>query len=107
MSLLTRVRERGGVERERPDAVPSAVKSEVKRELLERVGFEEAARLASYANVAEARRELRPALEAVLNVSEREEVRSADRDQVMAEVLDDRAALRECLGAVNWPEATG
>ena len=25
----------------------------------------------------------------------------------MAEVLDDRAALRECLGAVNWPEATG
>lgn len=25
----------------------------------------------------------------------------------MAEVLDDRAALRECLGAVNWPETTG
>ena len=25
----------------------------------------------------------------------------------MAEVLDDRAALRECLGAVSWPEATG
>ena len=25
----------------------------------------------------------------------------------MAEVLDDRAALWECLGAVNWPEATG
>ena len=25
----------------------------------------------------------------------------------MAEVLDDRAALRECLGAVNWPEAAG
>lgn len=93
MSLLTRVRERSGAERERPDAVPSAVKSEVKRELLERVGFEEAARLASYANVAEARRELRPALEAVLNVSEREEVRSADRDQVMAEVLDDVLGL--------------
>ena len=25
----------------------------------------------------------------------------------MAEVLDDRAALRECLGAVSWPEAAG
>lgn len=25
----------------------------------------------------------------------------------MAEVLDNRAALRECLGAVSWPEATG
>ena len=92
MSLLERMREEEDAPRAAA-AIGSEVKAAVKRELLERVGYGEAARMAARADVEAARNEMRPALEAVINTSEREDVRGADREQLIAEVLDEVLGL--------------
>ncbi len=94
MSLLERIRDESG-DAAAPGGgeLPPALKAAVKRELLERVGFEEAARMAALADVAQAREEMRPALDAVLNTTEREDARAVDREQLASEVLDDVLGL--------------
>lgn len=64
-----------------------------KRETMERVGFSEVARLAAETNVARSRAELRPAVEAALNVRTGVDVAGAERERVIAEVLDDVVGL--------------
>ncbi len=94
MSLLERIRdEPGDAAAPGGGELPPALKAAVKRELLERVGFEEAARMAALADVAQAREEMRPALDAVLNTTEREDARAVDREQLASEVLDDVLGL--------------
>ena len=92
MSLLERVCEEGDA-RTGASGVDAELKAAVKRELLERVGYGEAARLAARPDIAQARRELRPALDAVLNTREREGLRGVDREQLASEVLDDVLGL--------------
>ena len=69
------------------------IKTEVKQAVLERVGFSEAARIASGIDTRRARDELRPAVEAVLNAREAFDLSSDERQVVMEEVLDDVVGL--------------
>ncbi|WP_435051617.1 CpaF family protein [Collinsella ihumii] len=69
------------------------VKRTVKREMMERMGFAEVARMANAADAARSREELRPVIEAVLNTSETAEVDAADRARIINEVLDDVVGL--------------
>lgn len=69
------------------------IKTEVKQAVLDRVGFAEAARIASGANVRQARDELRPAVEAVLNAHASANLSAEERKIVMGEVLDDVVGL--------------
>ncbi len=64
-----------------------------KREMMERVGFSEVARLAAEANVARSRAELRPAIETALNVRTGSDAVGAEREDIIAEVLDDVVGL--------------
>ena len=69
------------------------VKNEVKQSVLDRVGYSEAARIASGADVSRARDELRPAVEAVLNARAADSLSDDERQVVMGEVLDDVVGL--------------
>lgn len=64
-----------------------------KQAMLERVGFSEVARITSTLSGAQARDELRPALEAVLNADESCELSSDEQDMVVETVLNDVVGL--------------
>ena len=93
MSVLERVRaanpERGDALGERMDAC----KVELKHAVLERVGFEEVARIASLADADAARGELRPAVEAVVNAGDYGALLAWERERLVADVLDDIVGL--------------
>lgn len=69
------------------------MKTEIKQAVLDRVGFSEAARIASGADVQQARDELRPAVEAVLNAHTSANLSGDERRILMGEVLDDVVGL--------------
>ncbi len=102
MGVFARV-ERAGRTRSRtgtapgPRRAPSRERREVaraaKRDVMDRVGFSEVARIAAEPDAARSREELRPAVEAVLNARETEELGAAEREAVVAEVLDDIVGL--------------
>ncbi|OUP07436.1 CpaF family protein [Collinsella sp. An2] len=68
-----------------------------KRGMLDRIGYAEAARIVSSTDVVQSREELRPAVEAVLNAGSAGEMAAhlaaSEREEVIAEVLDDVAGL--------------
>ena len=68
-------------------------KARAKRAVMERVGFDEVARIAAAPDTSRARAELRPAVEAVLNVEDEAALPAARRDGVVAEILDDVVGL--------------
>lgn len=70
-----------------------AVRRDVKREMMERVGFAEVARMATASDPARSREELRPIVEAVLNTSGVEGLGAADRQRVVNDILDDVVGL--------------
>ena len=61
----------------------------VKRDMMERVGFAEVARIAADPDAEHAREELRPAVEAALNARGNDELGVDERESVVTEVLDD------------------
>ena len=67
--------------------------AEVKRAVMERVGFGEVARIAAAPDTPRAREELRPAVEAVLNAGLGGELEASGRAALIAEVLDDVVGL--------------
>ena len=69
------------------------IKAEVKRSVLHRVGYAEAARLASAADTSRAREELRPAVDAVLNADASVNISARERQMLVGEVLDDVVGL--------------
>ena len=93
MSVLERVR---AANPERDDALAEridACKVELKHAVLERVGFEEVARIASLADADAARDELRPAVEAVVNAGDYGALLAWERERLVADVLDDIVGL--------------
>lgn len=70
-----------------------SVRRDVKREMMERVGFAEVARMATASDPARSREELRPIVEAVLNTSGVEGLTAADRQRVVNDILDDVVGL--------------
>lgn len=95
MSLMDRVAgAAGGVEPSHTEAIETrVVKAQVKREMIERVGLEEVARIATAPDTVRARDELRPAVEAALNTGHDEISDERVRAAVIAEVLDDVVGL--------------
>lgn len=101
MSLYERV-ERAEPGDERPPASEAyehlsddrlrALRKDAKRAVMERVGFDEVARMARMGDGVRARRELRPALEAVLNASS-VDLTALEREQVVEDVLNDVVGL--------------
>ena len=93
MSVLERVRrvrpEGEGARTERLAEQALAVK----HAMLERVGFEEVARIAAEPDPVRARDELRPAVEAVLNASDCGGLLAWERERLVADVLDDIVGL--------------
>lgn len=69
------------------------VRRDIKREMMERIGFAEVARMATDSDTARAREELRPVVEAVLNTSGIEGLGPADRARVVNDILDDVVGL--------------
>lgn len=97
MSLLERVRSASAPAPDAaPDAGDSAARREivrsVKREAIERVGFDEMVRLVASSEVARSREELRPAVEAIVN-ARCPEAEATGRDDVVKGVLDDIVGL--------------
>ena len=92
MGVLARVRSQGR-EAAGEGAWRGEIKTRVKQDMMERVGFSEVARIAAAADAAEARDELRPAVEAVINASESRALPVRERERVVAEVLDDVVGL--------------
>lgn len=99
MSVLERVREAGGDDGRAADARAASservrrVKRAAKREMMERVGFAEVARIANARDAARSREELRPAIEAVLNSGASGVVDAPSRSRVVEEILDDVVGL--------------
>ena len=99
MSVLERVREAGGDDGRDADARAASservrrVKRAAKREMMERVGFAEVARIANARDAARSREELRPALEAVLNAGAGGGVDAPSRSRVVEAILDDVVGL--------------
>lgn len=99
MSVLERVREAGGDDGRAADARAASservrrVKRAAKREMMERVGFAEVARIANARDAARSREELRPAIEAVLNAGAGGVVDAPSRSRVVEEILDDVVGL--------------
>lgn len=99
MSVLERVREAGGDDGRAVDARAASservrrVKRAAKREMMERVGFAEVARIANARDAARSREELRPAIEAVLNAGAGGVVDAPSRSRVVEEILDDVVGL--------------
>lgn len=69
------------------------LKTAIKHSLLERIGYEEVARIADALDTAQAREELRPAAEAALNLQEQIPTGHDARERLVAEVLDDVVGL--------------
>ena len=69
------------------------IKRAAKRVVMERVGYSEVARINSLSDTDRARAELRPAVEAALNVQGADELATADRERVIGEILDDVVGL--------------
>ena len=70
-----------------------AAKRAAKREMMERVGFAEVARMANAPDAARSREELRPVIEAVVNTHGPEDIDSRTRAKIVDEVLDDVVGL--------------
>lgn len=70
-----------------------AIVRSTKRDMMERVGFAEVARIASNADARSSREELRPAVEAALNARATEPLGVEEREEVITEVLDDVVGL--------------
>lgn len=64
-----------------------------KRDMIERVGFAEVARIASGSDARRSREELRPAAEAALNTRAAEGLEFEERERVVSEILDDVVGL--------------
>ena len=78
-----------------------AVKAVVKREMLERVGMEEVARIVGAPDAAHAREELRGAVEAVVNTRCPSGMSEPERERVAREVLDDVVGLGPLQGLLD------
>lgn len=99
MSVLERVRENQAIQGNsepkglRGTRLLSEMGPSVKEAVLERVGYEEAARIAGLSDPKRARSELRPAVDAVLNVLASDYQDGSDREELVAAVLDDIVGL--------------
>lgn len=93
MSLLERIRQFGTADAVTAAPERSERKARVKRDLMERVGYAEAARIAAIPDVAKARAELRPALAAVLNTAGCQDLAPEERDRLEREILDEIVGL--------------
>ena len=92
MSLQTRIKAAGAAAAAAPvDAGRHrAVKRRTKRAVMDRMGYDEVARISAYVDSALARSELRPAVEAALNVEEPTDLATPDHDFGNGVVLDER-----------------
>ena len=72
---------------------PRPERVRIMRLMMDRVGFSEVARIVKAGDVDRGRLELRPALEAVVNADERLDVTMDEREQIIADVLDDVVGL--------------
>ena len=101
MSLQTRIKAAGAAAAAAPvDAGRRrAVKRRTKRAVMDRMGYDEVARISAYIDPALARLELRPAVEAALNVEEPTDLATPERETIIDEDAVD-AALRE--GKLSW-----
>ena len=70
-----------------------AVKRRTKRAVMDRMGYDEVARISAYIDPALARSELRPAVEAALNVEEPTDLATPERETIIDEILDDVVGL--------------
>ena len=95
MSLQTRIKAAGAVAAAAPvDAGRHrAVKRRTKRAVMDRMGYDEVARISAYVDPALARSELRPAVEAALNVEEPTDLATPERETIIDEILDDVVGL--------------
>lgn len=95
MSLQTRIKEAGAAAATVPvDAGRHrAVKRRTKRAVMDRMGYDEVARISAYIDPARARSELRPAVEAALNVEEATDLAKPERETIIDEILDDVVGL--------------
>ena len=104
MSVWERVRRAQGFEGDavcQGDRRVRAVKAVVKREMLERVGMEEVARIVRAPDAAHAREELRGAVEAVVNTRCPSGMSEPERERVAREVLDDVVGLGPLQGLLD------
>ena len=104
MSVWERVRRAQGFEGDaarQGDRRVRAVKAVVKREMLERVGMEEVARIVGAPDAAHAREELRGAVEAVVNTRCPSGMSEPERERVAREVLDDVVGLGPLQGLLD------
>lgn len=95
MSLQTRIKAAGAAAAAAPvDAGRRrAVKRRTKRAVMDRMGYDEVARISAYIDPALARSELRPAVEAALNVEEPTDLATPEREAIIDEILDDVVGL--------------
>lgn len=95
MSLQTRIKAAGAAAVAAPvDAGRRrAVKRRTKRAVMDRMGYDEVARISAYIDPALARSELRPAVEAALNVEEPTDLATPERETIIDEILDDVVGL--------------
>ncbi|OKY90816.1 MAG: type II secretion system protein E [Collinsella sp. 60_9] len=95
MSLQTRIKAAGAAAGAAPvDAGRRrAVKRRTKRAVMDRMGYDEVARISAYIDPALARSELRPAVEAALNVEEPTDLATSERETIIDEILDDVVGL--------------
>ncbi|MBE6468673.1 MAG: CpaF family protein [Coriobacteriaceae bacterium] len=93
MSVAERVRAGGAQGDRTAERLLRDAKASAKREMLERVGFSEVAKIAVAADPESARTELRPAVVAVLNTGAARELSSRERERLAAEILDDVVGL--------------
>ncbi len=95
MSLQTRIKAAGAAAATVPvDAGRHrAVKRRTKRAVMDRMGYNEVARISAYIDPARARSELRPAVEAALNVEEPGDLATPERETIIDEILDDVVGL--------------
>ena len=95
MSLQTRIKAAGAAAAAAPvDAGRRrAVKRRTKRAVMDRMGYDEVARISAYIDPALARSELRPAVEAALNIEEPTDLATPERETIIDEILDDVVGL--------------
>ena len=88
MSLQTRIKAAGAAAAAAPvDAGRRrAVKRRTKRAVMDRMGYDEVARISAYIDPALARSELRPAVEAALNVEEPTDLATPERETIIDEI---------------------
>ena len=95
MSLQTRIKAAGAAAAAAPvDAGRRrAVKRRTKRAVMDRMGYDEVARISAYVDPVLARSELRPAVEAALNVEDPTDLATPERETIIDEILDDVVGL--------------